>query len=279
MGKVDLGYNKDEEQPQQEAPQAAPAEDKSNLPAPYQPVLGDYIPSMADMRLPRINIVHGVGQLKENFPVGALVYNSQITVHEAKLGQKEASLPVELVVLGWLPIRYAEKVPGGGRGMLVSSLEAVRDAGGTLDYKEWKEKRDAGMRRFETLAEAVCLIKQPAICANDDAQFPFVIPAATKEGEEPKTERWALGVWGMKGTAFTNGAKTIFTARQMGCCLEGYPSCSWFASTESKPFKTEKGDTSIPVPKFVPGKVTSAAFRKFAINIVNGTKESGPAEE
>jgi hypothetical protein len=269
MGKVNF-EDTNEPQAEQEAPKAAPAEDKSQLPAPYQPVLGDYIPSMADMRLPRLNIVHGVGQLKDNFPVGALVYNSQITLYEAKLGNKSETAPVELVVLGWLPLRYAEKVPGGGRGMLVSSPEAVRDAGGTLDYNEWKLKRADGMRRFETLAEAVCLIKQPELCKDEDAQFPFVI----------ESERWALGVWGMKGTAFTNGAKTVFTARQMGCCLEGYPSCSWFASTEGKPFTTETGEkTNIPVPKFVPGKSTSAAFRKFAVNIVNGTKEDGPAEE
>jgi hypothetical protein len=154
MGKVNF-EDTNEPQAEQEAPKAAPAEDKSQLPAPYQPVLGDYIPSMADMRLPRLNIVHGVGQLKDNFPVGAIVYNSQITLYEAQLGKKEATAPVELVVLGWLPLRYAEKVPGGGRGMLVSSPEAVRDAGGTLDYNEWKLKRGDGMRRFETLAEAV----------------------------------------------------------------------------------------------------------------------------
>jgi hypothetical protein len=270
MGKVSFDDQNEQPQAEQEAkPQAEQAND-SNLPAPYKPVLGDYIPSMADMRLPRINIVHGVGQLKNDFPVGGLVYNSQLLVYEAPLGKKPASDPVELVVLGWLPLRYAEKVPGGGRGMLVNSPERVREVGGTLDFNEWKEKRDAGMRRFETLAEAVCLVKQPELCKGEDAQFPFVIDDA----------RWALGVWGMKGTAFTNGAKTIFTARQMGCCIDGYPTCSWFASTEGKPFTTEKGErTEIPVPKFIPGKITSGTFRQKAVSLINGTKESGPAED
>ena len=269
MGKVKMDYDGKDEAPVQEE-QAAPQEEaKSNLPAPYKPVLGDYIPSMADMRLPRINIVHGVGQLKDDFPVGALVYSQQVILFEPKLGKAEASDPCELVVLGWLPIRYAEKVPGGGRGMLVQTVDEVRKAGGTLDYKEWNLKKGDGMRRFETLAEAVCLIKQPERCKENTTQFPFKIEDA----------RYALGIWGMKGSAFTNGAKTIFTARQMGCCLEGYPSCSWFASTESKNFVTEQGPTSVPVPKFVPGNHTTDAFQKFAINIVNGTKEDGPAEE
>jgi hypothetical protein len=269
MGKVNFEDTQAPEAAQEATPQDNQPKADSQLPAPYKPVLGDYIPSLADVRLPRINIVHGVGQLKDNFPVAALVYNSQLVLYEAALGKKPASAPVELVVLGWLPIRYAEKIPGGGRGMLLTSLERVRDNGGTLDYNEWKEKRKDGMRRFETLAEAVCLIKQPVICKDEIAQFPFVID----------DERWAIGVWGMKGTAYTNGAKTIFTARQMGCCLDGYPTCSWYASTESKDFTTEEGKTSIPVPKFVPGKTTSGTFRKFAVNIINGTKEDGPAEE
>lgn len=270
MGKVSFEDKKEPQAEQEATPQAEQTQSGSNLPAPYKPVLGDYIPSLADIRLPRINIVHGVGQLKNDFPVGALVYNQQLVLHEAALGKKPASPPVELVVLGWLPIRFVEKVPGGGRGMLVNSEEAVRKAGGTLDYNEWKEKKGDGMRRFETLAEAVCLVKQPELCKEETAQFPFVIDG----------ERWAIGVYGMKGTAYTNGAKTIFSARQMGCCLDGYPTCSWYASTEAKPFTTPEGEkTEIPVPKFVPGKSTSGTFRKFAVNIINGTKEDGPAEE
>jgi hypothetical protein len=270
MGKVSFEKNEQPDTTQEQKPQAEQPQAESNVPAPYKPVLGDYIPSLADVRLPRINIVHGVGQLKDNFPVGALVYNQQLVLFEPALGKKAASDPVELVVLGWLPIRFVEKVVGGGRGMLVNTEAAVRKAGGTLDYNEWKDKKGDGMRRFETLAEAVCLIKQPELCKDETAQFPFVIDG----------ERWAIGVYAMKGSAYTNGAKTVFTARQMGCCLDGYPTCSWLTSTEAKQFTTADGEkTSVPVPKFVPGKSTSGTFRKFAVNIINGTKEDGPAEE
>jgi hypothetical protein len=273
MSKVNFNVTEESNEPdvQPEAVKAEATEQTkpdSNLPAPYKPVLGDYLPSLADVRLPRINIVHGVGQLKDDFPVGAIVYNSQLILHEAALGKKPATDPVELVVIGWLPIRYVEKIQGGGRGMLCTDLEQVRKAGGTLDYNEWKNKRAAGMRRFEILAEAVCLIKQPELCKAEIAQFPFVI------GEN----RWAIGVWGMKGTAYTNGAKTIFTARKMGCCLDGYPTCSWYASTAVMQFTTEEGKTSIPVPRFVPGKATSAEFRKYAVNIISGSEESDAAE-
>jgi len=249
-----------------EAPQQAAEATKALVPRPantsvtsYRPVLGDYIPSLAETRLPRISIVHGVGRLKEDFPVGGIVYGGQVLLYEARLGKKEASDPFEMVVLGWLPMRYVEKVRGGGRGMIVTSEEAVVEANGTLDYNEWVEKRAQGVRRFETLAEAVCLVKQPKMCENEPAQFPLII-----EGE-----RWALGIWGMKGTAFTNGAKTIFSSRHTGCCVDGYPACSWMASTESKPYTTEEGgQTDIPIPKFVPGKITTQKFCDYAVNLV-----------
>lgn len=266
MSKVDLSN-----QPEETKVEATKSE--CQVPAPYRPVLGDYLPGMADMRLPRLNVVHGVGELKDEYPVGAIVYNNALAIYEPALGKKEATPPVELVVLGWNPLRYAEQVPGGGRGMLVNTPDEVRSAGGTLDYNEWILKRKDGMRRFQILAEAVVLIKQPEHLAAEEAQFPFVIDG----------HRWALGVWALKGTAYTNGAKVIFTARRMGCCIDGYPTCSWYVKTSNMPFKT-KGDngepiqTSVPVPAFTPGRRTTESFQKFSINLVNGATESDAAE-
>lgn len=232
----------------------------------YNPALTDYIPSFADLRLPRLNIVHGVGQLKDSFPVGAIVYGSQTVVYEPKLGKKDASAPAEVVVLGWLPTRYAERVPGGGKGLLLNTEAEVRANGGTVDWKEWDLKKDSGLRYFQLLAEAVVLVRAPAGLAEEEAEatFPFIVDDV----------RYGLAIYGMKGTAYTNGAKTLFTARQIGVLRKGYPSFSWKMTTKAVPF----GENTVPVPQFEPLRKTSESFQKFTESLINGTEDASVAE-
>jgi hypothetical protein len=232
---------------------------------PHQAVIGDFIPSVADMRLPRLNIVHGVGRLKDNFPQKAIVYNQNLVVYERRTEQSEGTPPLEMVVLGWLPIRYAEKVPGGARGMLVNTIDEVGAAGGTLDWKEWDLKKDDGLRYFQTLAEAVVLFKRPDHVSEDNPCFPFVV----------ENSNWALAIFAMKGTAYTNGAKVLFTARRMGFYKDGYPTCVVSCKTRDQ----KCGPNDVPVPDFTPLRRTSDAFQRFAVNLVNGSEEQGAAEE
>jgi hypothetical protein len=259
MSEVNLGQT---EQPKTEQPKT----EQLPPPAKYneKTVIGDYLPGFADLRLPRINVVHGIGQLKDNFAVGSLVYNQQFELFAPKQGKHEATPPVEMVILGWLPLRYAEKVTEG-RGMLVSSEEEVRRAGGTLDYAEWQAKKENGMRRFEPLMEAVVLARQPEFLKEDDANFPFSIDGA----------RYLLALLPMKGMTYNNTAKGLFTLRQLGCLREhGYPSYSFMVSVEWK--ATRIADRGSFIPVFKPNKKTSEAFQKFARELVSGPPPEAP---
>lgn len=247
-------------------PHAAPQQ--SMLPATIGPgateFAGDYLPGFKDVILPRINIVQGVGQLKDSFPQGAIVYGQSLAlftppiIDKATGNVKQASMPpVEIIVLGFRPTRYVEKISGGERGMLVNSEAEVRAAGGTTDYNEWNLKKASGMKRFETLAEAFILIKRPKSVADDDSVFIF------KGGDD----KFALALWAMKGTAYTHAAKRVFfTARMMGCLSkEGYPSWSYNFTTRSE---TGGGNTYF-VPVCVPNAPTTPPVRDLVKSILN----------
>lgn len=232
--------------------------------APGGLVLGDKIPEFKDIILPRLNIVQGTGELKDSFPQGAVVFGQSLVLFappiiNAKTGmvEKPGTAPVTITVLGFRPTRFSEKVSGGVRGMIVDTEDEVTKAGGTLNYKEWDAKKDAGMKRFEPLADALVVVERPEIVADDDTVF--IYPCDGK--------KYALALWALKGTAYTAAAKGVFfTARAVGCLKGGYPSYSFALSTRQK---SGNGNTwNIPV--CLPKAKSTPSFLEFAANILNG---------
>ena len=195
-------------------------------------LLGDKIPSFDEIILPRVNLVQNTGKLKDAFEPGSVVLGQQMVLFcppdiDMTTGnvRRAATPPATITVLGFRPTRFCEKVEGGARGLIVSSEEQVRAAGGTLDYNEWKLKKAQGMKRFETLADAVVLIERPESAKDDDTVFIF--PADGK--------KYALALWGMRGTSYTHAAKKVFfTQRATGCLrIGGYPSFAFSVSARS----------------------------------------------
>lgn len=239
-----------------------------SLPAPTGLTLGDKLPEFKDIILPRLNIVQGSGELKNSFPMGAIVFNQAVILYDppvinAKTGASEkAGLPpFTLTVLGFRPTRFVEKIEGGERGLLLDSEKQVREAGGTVDYKEWILKKKDGMKRFEYLAEAVVVIERPDHVADDDTVFVYPV-----EGK-----KLALALWSMKGTAYTAAAKRVFfTARSMGCLRSGYPTYNFLVSTRKE---TGHGNTWF-VPVCLPKTKTTPEFLGFAAGILNAPTES-----
>jgi hypothetical protein len=139
------------------APAAAPSQAVATRPSHSLSnrggfVLGDVIPDFSEIVMPRINLVHGIGKLKESFPVGAIVFNQSTVLFTPPLLRKNEQLgvdevvspalpPVNITVLGFRPTRFVEKVDGGGRGIICNTEDQVRSCGGTLDYKEWELKK------------------------------------------------------------------------------------------------------------------------------------------
>jgi len=229
-------------------------------------LLGDTLPNFSEMILPRINLVQFSGVLKDSFEPGTILFNQQVPLHiPAKINEKDKTLlrtatpPVTMTFLGWKNTRYVEKVPGGGKGLLVNTEAAVTANGGTLDYNEWKLKRDSGMKRFEYYKECMVLIERPELVADDDSVFTF----------ELEGKKFTIAMWALKGSAYTNLYKKILApARRMGPLAKaGFPSWSFSLSSREQitegnkyfiPFALPKAKTSAEVMEFIRGVITGA---------------------
>lgn len=231
----------------------------SGVPAKSGILLGDRLPSFAQVILPRLNIVQGIGQLKDTFTPGELVFNQSTVLYTApKVDPKTGNIiqagtpPINIYVIGIISERFSEKVEGGFGGMIVDSEEAVRASGGTLDYKEWTLKKASGMKRFENLVDILILIEKPERVKDDDTVFNFAV-----EGK-----KYALGAWALKGSAYTEAMKRVFFYNRLAGVLKagGYPSYQFVVSTRLKPFQ---GGNSAWIPVCSPTVKTSETLLKF----------------
>lgn len=223
-----------------------------------------------DVILPRINIVQKVGDLSNIFNGGEVVLNQESVIHEPafihpndpKLNTPGTGL-LNLTVLGFRKRQFTEKVAGGKLGMLLNSEADIAKNNGTLDYKEWQQSLEAAKvpgspaakRLFQRLGTALILVERPVHIPDEDhVLFPYDF-----------ADKWfALVLWSMKGTAYTNAAKTMFTARKIGHLRTGYTAQSWTLTTLLKEF--DGNFAYIPVVK--PGAKNSEEFRAFARQII-----------
>lgn len=225
-------------------------------------VLGDTIPTFDQIILPRVNIVQGVGLLKDSFPQGAIVFGQSTILFQPAVvniqtgnATSPALPPVIITLLGVRPTRFAEKVAGGARGLLVDTEQEVLAAGGTLDYKEWELKKSAGMVLYQPMVEGLVLIQRPEHLADDNTIFVY----------ECEGCKYALAIWAMKGTAYTQAAKRVFfTARAAGCLRAGYPTHSFNFSTRME----KKATNSYFVPVCIPRAKNSLEFLSFVSGIL-----------
>lgn len=235
--------------------------------APSGLVLGDKLPEFKDIILPRLNLVQNIGLLKDQFPPGSVVFGQNTLVYAPQVNDKatgnvktSATAPVELVVLGFRPTRFVEKVIGGARGLIVDTEDAVRANGGTLDFNEAKLKAKDGMKLFQPLADAVIALKRPSICADDGTVFVYPI-----EGH-----KYALGLWSMKGTAYTAAAKRVFfTNRAVGCLRGGYPTRHVALTTKEESFQGTTNKAWVPICLLT--KETSPEFLAFVASVLSGS--------
>lgn len=226
-------------------------------------VVGDKLPEMKDIMLPRINIVQGIGKLKDTFPQGAIIFGQTTVLFEPPTFNPDGSAknkglpPVNMTVLGFRDTRYVEKIKGGDRGLIVNTELEVTANGGTLDYNEWKLKEAAGMKRFEPLAEALVAIRRPDHLANDGTTFVY----------DADGHQYALAIWAMKGVVYTAAAKRVFfTARQLGALRKGgYPSFNYNVTTKLEKYP---GGNQAHVPICLIGTASTPAFLEFVGSVL-----------
>jgi hypothetical protein len=227
-------------------------------------LLGDFLPSFADIILPRLSLAQNIGTLKESFLPGTVVLDRKVALFvppALKDGQvvRQATSPVVITVVGFRPTRFVEKIVGSAdRGQIVKTERDVTLAGGTLDYSEWKLKAASGMKLFQPLADAFIVIERPEALKDDTTDFTYEI-----EGKQ-----YALALWACKGTAYTSMAKRVFfTSRRIGILREGgFPSWCFTVATRED---TYPGGNKAWVPICLPKAKNTSAFLEFIANILN----------
>jgi hypothetical protein len=195
-----------------------------------------------DLVLPRLNIVQKVGDLSNVFPPGTIVLGAQLVLTEAPV-QLAVSKPIRIVLLGLQPTTFSEKLEGGARGNYFRTEKEVVDAGGTLD---WNEAQVTEKQLYQRVCLGLVAVEQPA--GIDGSMFPH-----TFDGKN-----YALALYTMKGTAYTNAARHFKSARKIGHLrTTGYRYGSWSFASQLKKY----GSNFSYIPVLKPADATTEAFR------------------
>lgn len=220
-------------------------------------------PTLSEVILPRINLVHSVGTLKDSFPVGAFVHNQELVLYtpprinaKTQTVEQAGSPPLIVTFLDVRPVRYFENVKGGGRGMICDTEEQVRNVSGTTNFKEFQLKEKDGMKRFDLGSDCLLAIERPEMAADDGTVFVFAV------GDK----KYALALYNFKASAFTVIKQTINQWRLIGCLRDGLSTRSVALSSKLKP--TPDRSSTYWCPAIVPHKETTPEFREWADSVL-----------
>lgn len=226
--------------------------------------------SLGEIQIPTLNIVQGVGELVKKFDAGAVIFGKEHQLanppqKNAKDGNKESAPPVELIVIGFRPTRWAEKIAGGEQGRICNSEEYAYQLGGTTDYNEAFQGGKQVKAFFQPLATALVLVRAPA---NFDPKtvedvFPFACEVPGADGN-PVLARYVLAAWHLRGTGYTNAAKPLKTERKLGKLKGGYTSKVVQFTTLLKPF----GSNVAYIPVVRVKEATTDAQRELAREVL-----------
>lgn len=160
-----------------------------------------------DLRVPRLSLVHSVGDLSEEFTPGDLVIST------SKLLLAHKNEPVNLIVLN-IGKTYEETLPydpdpNSPRPRVFNSRQEVLDAGLWTDWKN--DQRPP----VHPVADMTVLIEQPE--GVDGSSF-------TKE---ILNKNYMMARWTVRKTAYTSSAKTVFSAAAAELASSGVEHGLW----------------------------------------------------
>lgn len=233
-------------------------------------ISGDDLPGFRDVMLPRLNLVHDIGALKETFSPGELVWGQQNVLFTPPAINKQTgnvdkpgTPPVIITVLGEVNKRFSEIIEGGMGGAIVATEADVRASGGTLDYNEYQMKKGSGMKRFGPLLDLLVVVQRPEHVTNDGTVFGFDVGGA----------QYALGLWSLSKTSYTEGYKKSLGIHRLTGVIKGkrsegggYPVFSFAVSTRLHTYP--KGNKSW-VPVVIPFRKSTPEFLDFVNQIIN----------
>ena len=269
---MEMSFVKDGVEDNSTAPAASPASESQEATPETAVATRDAQPGFfdedniryEDIVFPRINIVQFVGKLttEQGFDPGSILLASANVIHTPADKDTAGDPPLNLTVIGFRPLQYAEKLTGGKQGLLVNSEADVVKHNGTLNWKEWEASKSSGkpLRYFQTFATALVLVEKPEHYQDpEQLDFPYLFQP---DGAAPRY--FTLALWGMKGSAYTKGAKPIRTQRKIGSLRKTYLAHSWTLTTS----KESKDDNYYFAPKLRPSTRNSELFQDFIKSIV-----------
>jgi len=196
--------------------------------------------SRSDIIIPSVKIVQSVGPLSVTFPEGGgkVVLNGELVIVE-----KEE--PLELTVLG-IAKQYVEALPYDPKSAVkartwTSHEQMVADG-------FWADWRDNKRPPAKELATMIWLIKKPD--ALDSPQFHL---------EGPDGGRYVMAKFIAQGTAYTRGAKKVFTALATSLSETGLSSGKWRMFTH----RVKAGDNFVYAPNMTEIGLHTDEFRGF----------------
>lgn len=224
-----------------------------------------------DIYLPKINLVHNVGELMTIFNPGEVVLNASIAIHTPAQPQKkiEGNPPLNLTVVGIVKRQFVEKKKQDDddkeRGALVDTAAEVVALGGTINYKEWEHRKKAHLadpkipmlKRFEPYDTVLVFIERPAHIPDEEhLLFPH----------EFKGKYYVMALWGTKGTAYTRATKEFYTQKKIGALQAGYATRSWDFTTALETIR------NVPTPVWCPavkiGPTNTLEFIAFMKSVI-----------
>lgn len=159
-------------------------------------ISGDF--SEKDIKLPRLNIVQGVGAMSEDFKPGSIIWNGEVTLIKPKDDVKEWTDPLEVTVLtARKDFIQNTEYDSDDRADIVDSLEEVERRGGTIEYNG--DQAPSWLPRLTMLL----LIKAPK--GNIPAEDSFSLV-------DPEGAPCEMALWTVKKSAYTRAGKAVITA-------------------------------------------------------------------
>ncbi len=244
---------------------AAPEPQPQQSQALAKPLLGDFLPAFRDVILPSVQIAHPVGEIGKTHPHGSIVYDNRVRLYvpaeiDLAAGKvvRAGTPPTIVTFLGFEQPKFAEKVPGGVRGITVNTEQAVTASGGTLDYGEWQLKKPSGMKYFQSTVRSMVAIQRPEQLPDDGTTFVHEVNGL----------KYTLAFWTFKAGAYTAVCrKVVFAAKLTGCLQKGYPTFSFAMSTR---FNSYDSGNSSWVPVAIANKSSTPEFLEFVKKVLLG---------
>ena len=147
----------------------------------------------SDIVIPYLNLVAKTGELSNQFPAGAFVYNREVIIGDGKK-------PAQITVLRITKF-YRQDIPFGAEET-PKTFSTERDVIAAGGHVGWSADAEEGSDRYSQAMECIVLLKSPN---KGNAMFPF----------EFGDESYALAKWYITKSAYKSVGAKLFSDSQM----------------------------------------------------------------